>query len=660
MAAIVLNVLGGTVHAQAPKPNLIFFLSDDQGVDATEGPSFANTLSVHTPNLASFASRGCVFTTTRVNPTCSPTRAMLLSGRSALQTGQMGTVSPEHPIEFRDRLVLQGQERTIPEMLKDLGYYTILIDKWHLGYSETLNQTPELQGFDLVEPVERYRRFDDPDVVGDEHMTLMTNLAISAVQNRPDPNAPYALFFWSIEPHRHNQTDSNGFGWWRVDEALLSSGEPYYHADPRDDTERDRYRAVVEAADNEFARLLRELGVVDAQGGYIDQSDSVVMFMSDNGTPSVVSDDPGRVKGSLYEGGIRVPFVVFGERVPARGAVARLVSGLDLYDTMADIAGVPEHLRGNGPRESMSFADTIGWLHVHLPRREYTLSSAGKSAFLPFEVALANSDYKLIVPAGLGWHDPREALFFDLQADPLERTNLLDGNMSRAQTEAFMLMRDVVADHWPSAVGLPLPIHVDVPLTDVVSIDSQNQLYQGPLPIGHINPGDPSANEARILLRFDVARIRSLLPPHARAGDIERIQLILPFDADILTPEGTDTGPIRIHPMTRNWYSSPPSWNEIANAYRGEVELGVVDVAPHVIVNAPDSISGIPMPSGTPVSFGANTNWLDLVRYWYNHPESNHGVVLIADPLFDLPDPGDDQSVTFLPQAVLRLTVRRR
>ena len=89
--------------ASEVKPNLIFFLTDDQGIDAIEGPGFPNDLDCHTPQLARFAKQGCVFLYTRANPTCSPTRAAVLTGRSSFETGQMGTVGADHPPFYRDR-----------------------------------------------------------------------------------------------------------------------------------------------------------------------------------------------------------------------------------------------------------------------------------------------------------------------------------------------------------------------------------------------------------------------------------------------------------------------------------------------------------------------------------------------------------------------------
>ncbi len=174
LAALALNC-SFTVSALAQElPNLIFILTDDQGIDAIEWPP--NTRAderVRTPRLNRMAEQGVSFTNFRVNPNSSPTRACLMTGRSALDTGVVGVIGRYTPLagmgnpcestpltgtvaKVTNRLALQTQERTIAEVLQDMGYYTILIDKWHLGYNEGIEPTPEdhgllptQQGFDI-------------------------------------------------------------------------------------------------------------------------------------------------------------------------------------------------------------------------------------------------------------------------------------------------------------------------------------------------------------------------------------------------------------------------------------------------------------------------------------------------------------------------------
>src|SRR5690606_35879107 len=142
------------------------------------------------------------------------------------------------------------------------GYYTIFVDKWHTGWNPDLGLMPEQQGFDVSFLWPDYIHLDDPLLTGDEHLSRMMDLAIEAVLNRPDPDQPYALFFWSIDAHaRTDPQQRERMRWWRVDESLLPSGEDYYSAGV--DSERNRYRAIIEAIDTEVGRLLRTLEVID-------------------------------------------------------------------------------------------------------------------------------------------------------------------------------------------------------------------------------------------------------------------------------------------------------------------------------------------------------------------------------------------------------------
>lgn len=354
-------------------PNIIFILTDDQGLDAIEPPMGSNELNVHTPILKRLASQGTVFQYARMNPVCSPTRASILSGRHAFHTGVTYVISEFTPLPDRDLVSLQTYERTFAEMLHDMGYYTVHIDKWHVGWSESDGQMPTAQGFDVSYLRGDYIDLDLPNVVGDEHLSRMVDFAIDSIAGTPGSGAqPYLLYFASYDPHRRNSLDADGMNWWKVDSALLPSGEDYY-AVP---SQVDRYRAVVEAVDTEIGRLLRELGVIDANGNYIEASNTVVLITSDNGTDREVSVFHEKAKGMLFEGGLRVPLFVFGAGVPARGLVLdRPVNHVDFYDTIADIVGASEAQRGPAPRNSQSFADAIGWGGPSPASRAFTISN---------------------------------------------------------------------------------------------------------------------------------------------------------------------------------------------------------------------------------------------------------------------------------------------
>lgn len=349
------------------------------------------------PNLFAMAQQGVSFTRCRVNPNCSPTRAALMTGRSALDTGVVGVIGRYQPIEepgnpcvsnslqgvgaqVTNRLAIQTHEKTIADVLHDLeedGYYTILIDKWHLGYNEDqedLGLLPTQQGFDEFYDWKATICEDDPNNVGDEHMVDAYEWAVNAVNNRPwigEEPMPYALFFHTITPHKRH-LDDDELAWWAVDPELTPHTAEYstYEGYPNN---KYRFLQNLEAIDTVISRMLGELAVVAEiaeEWPYLDNSNTVVFFTSDNGTDPLVSTfGGGRAKNSLYEGGIRVPLFVMGEDVPGNTSNPivnnRQVSHVDFYNTICHIIGASDEQKNNPlgkyPRRSMSFADSIGW-----------------------------------------------------------------------------------------------------------------------------------------------------------------------------------------------------------------------------------------------------------------------------------------------------------
>lgn len=658
---VVACALASSARVQATPPNIVFILTDDQGLDSIDIPGSTNELNCFTPNLRHFAQQGRVFPQTRVNPYCSPTRAGLLTGRQALQTGVTGVLGSLDPQPDGTKLSLQTYERCISEVLQDVGYHTVLVDKWHVGWNYDKGQMPLDQGFNRFLAYGFIAWMDDPIRVGDEHITTMVDWVVERVIERPDPNQPYAAFVWGIDPHkRHDITGRENHLWWKVHTDLLPSGEPYYKPDPDEDTNLDRYRAVVESIDTELARMLQEMGVVDANLNYIPESNTVVFFMSDNGTVREVSADPNHAKGTIYDAGIRVPFFVFGEGVPADGQLSdRLISHTDFYDTVCDIIDATPAQRGTAPREGQSFADAIGW-SAPLPPRTVQISSVGDLDPTKHRVTITNGQYKLVSPGGaVGFYDDAQAEFYDLLADPTERDNLLLTNMNKVQRDTLWVMRNELAARWGTAVCIPQAgVEVDIPLTHVMCVTSTNSRPPLPVvPVGHEVAGGGSTFESRILLRFDIASLDALLPPGKDVDDISSAQIIVPFSADSAAVDETDTAPLTIHPATVDWVRYPNlMWDRLRTAYLGIYHLGDFDPAPHIIPSprrADGSLWGLPMPDGSLVCFGTGTSLADAVRFWHANPSMNFGAVVMSTPLSDV---NGDQQVFFRPEgAVLRV-----
>ena len=478
---------GAVLGQPLEQPNIIFVLTDDQGVESIEGTPWSSEMPMYTPTLSRLSELGVSFTNARVNANCSPTRAALFTGRSGLRTGVIGVLRQfseppnvcvshdpltDNAAMATDLLSLQAYERTIAEALQAAGYYTILIDKWHVGrnLADEVNRKllPTQQGFDVFEDWQDYICDDDENSNEDtDHMVRMAGKAVTAAMNAPEP---WALFFHTISPHRRHP-DSGGRMWWDVDEDLIPLSKHL------GDNNEERFIQNVEAIDTVIREnLLRQLDIIVGAGyqfNYDVNSNTVIVFMSDNGTDQVVSSYGGyRAKGSPYEGGINVPLIVLGERIsdtPLEGTIdTRQVAHVDFFDTLADIAGVSQLDRANNvglPREGISFADAIGWWdHGPVPSpRLYTLASCGVvDVSEELRVSFVSNDgYKLIAKGGgAGLHEMvdenGDALdeFYYLMNDPSESLNLIDAGMTEDQTATYYDMRDLLVDYWPTSVSV--------------------------------------------------------------------------------------------------------------------------------------------------------------------------------------------------------------
>ncbi len=411
LAAILMSCsLASPVFAQEP-PNLIFILTDDMGLEAIQwaGDEGQRSELIYTKNLNAMSQQGVSFRRCRVNPNCSPTRACLMTGRSALDNGVVGVLGRYNPLDdagnpcestalsgapawVTNRLALQTQERTIAEVLKQMGYYTILIDKWHLGYdegypvSEGRELLPYTQGFDVfVDWMDDIcDGYDDPEhyFYADHHMLRAMQAARDAVNNRPNPTTtPYALFFHTITPHKRHSDGTSG--WWEIDDTSLLDETSEYG-----DTKEERFAQNVEALDTALLRELLRTGgdrlqVLDPETAeYQSQSNTIVFFLGDNGIDEILNS---KAKNTLYEGGIRVPLFVMGEGItgtPYQDTLDdRQISHVDIYDTICDIVGATterDNPNGAFPRRGESFAYNIGYSQIE-ETRDITVCSLGNA-----------------------------------------------------------------------------------------------------------------------------------------------------------------------------------------------------------------------------------------------------------------------------------------
>lgn len=315
--------------------NILLILLDDIGVDKVAAYG-VHPSPPETPVMDQLASEGLRFTHAYANPTCSPSRSALLTGRHARRTGiGRWILAPNSTVD------LAGYERTLAEYLRDgpHGYTSTVAGKWHLVRYSRNNPGlhPLNQGFDhhagtLSNPREAIQPGNFPrsytnwekniDGVQAWTTTYMTtdtvDEAIDAMETLSEPWFVYVPFNAAHEPLH------------RPPDHLLK--DPL----PEEPTDIELYDATVEALDIELGRMLD--GIPSEQ-----RDDTTIILVGDNGTISAgISPpfDPDRRKGTVYEGGVRVPLIVSGNGVTATGSHDRMVHLVDVFATVAELGGV--------------------------------------------------------------------------------------------------------------------------------------------------------------------------------------------------------------------------------------------------------------------------------------------------------------------------------
>ncbi len=308
------------------RPNVVVLLADDLGyqdIGCYGGP-------VRTPTLDHLAAEGVRFTDFYAGaPVCGPSRAVLLTGRHHARTGMYGNVI------FKDyqKPHLLEREATLPEVLKAHGYATAHFGKWHLGMParNVKKPTPAEHGFDYwfgmnsgahpshKDPVNFLRNGQRVGKIEGYSCQIIVDEAISWLNQKRDPETPFFLNFWFHEPH---------------DPIAAPDGIVSRYGDLND--EAAIYSGTIENTDRAIARLLDKLRAIDAL------ENTLVFYTSDNG--SYRDDRNGGLrgrKGSLYEGGIRVPGIFYWPGNIPRGRVEGEPAGVvDLLPTVCGLLGI--------------------------------------------------------------------------------------------------------------------------------------------------------------------------------------------------------------------------------------------------------------------------------------------------------------------------------
>ncbi|MBE2180426.1 MAG: sulfatase-like hydrolase/transferase [Chthoniobacterales bacterium] len=444
--------------ATPKKPNIILVVADDLGwgdlACYPKGEAWGDEAKTTTPNLDKLAATGVMCTQGyATGMVCAPSRAGLLTGKNQQRFGYYGFADTVPPFPADLKL--------LPAALKDAGYRTGMIGKWHLSFDES--SRPLDRGFDrffgflggqhdyyqptvgeVMHGVGRGRDahiFDQEEPVKEVKFLTdeFTDRAIDFMEQAGD--TPFFLYLPYNAPHPPMQAP-----WEYLQKYAAPDGKF---------TPRDVAKASIESLDSNIGRIvdwLEEKGLRD---------DTLIVFTSDNGGSD---GGPGRVlqhngglkgrKGTWYEGGTRVPFILnWPEGLPRGEVYKKPVSQLDLYPTFlaaAGDAGTEESAQLDG----VNLLPYLDGTDPNAPRRQFYWCVDNDTAW-----AVRDGDWKLVLedsdPDTLGGKfrgdAPREYVLqlYNIEADPLETRNLADENPEKV-AELQKLMAAFRAQTKPS------------------------------------------------------------------------------------------------------------------------------------------------------------------------------------------------------------------
>ena len=420
-----------SAEAAAPpgRPNLLVVVLDDVGTDMVG--AYGDPDAPCTPSLDALAAGGVRLDRAYANPVCSPSRACLLTGRYGFRTGVGTAIAAGDPAAAQG---LAAGTPSLPEWLAEGGYASAAIGKWHLAGAGEPPTHPNDLGFATYRghlaqvggSIGSYFRWDRT-VDGVTALsrayatTRQTADALEVLAGLPQPWLGFVSFSAAHGPYQAPD-----------EEACASAAGCACPVTPSA-TQAQRYRAIVESADAHIGLLVRALWA--ATGG-----DLVVMVLGDNGTPrGLGAPCPRSGKGVVHEGGIRVPWIVYGKGV-VPGVRSDLVQTTDLAATLCELADLPVPAEA---RDSLSFAPVLRGRPG--PRRTVYAEFFSPNG-LPFAPeqhrrAVLDQRWKLIRRFGHTSSLPAEELY-DLAADPCETTDLLLAPLSAEARAAYLRLED--------------------------------------------------------------------------------------------------------------------------------------------------------------------------------------------------------------------------
>ena len=424
--------------AIAAAPNILLIIADDLGADSFPLTAVPAASVPPMPNISALKSQGILFTNAHAHPTCSPTRASMLTGRHPFRTGigaplAGGAGSPQLP----------STEFTLPDAFAanvGLGYSLAMFGKWHLNSGAGSADTPRSIG-------------GWPHFAGTITGALPDFSAWSKVTNGvTTASTTYATTDTADDVLDFIQSRPSGIPWFAW--AAFNAPHTPFHVPPahlhsynNPSTNRQMFEAMCEALDTEVGRILSAVNLAETN----------VIFLGDNGTMGNIIQPPynnAHSKQTLYQGGTRVPLIIAGPAVanPNRTSDAP-VHAVDLYSTILEIAGI--NIAATQPAENPIDSNSLTpILQNHgEPARIIMSQSFGED--------LNTSASGRVITDAAGFSliqfDNGSEELFNIITDPNQTSNLLGTSISHeAQTAYALLKQQTVSYSAGGASGDPL------------------------------------------------------------------------------------------------------------------------------------------------------------------------------------------------------------
>lgn len=407
-AAALLSLFAVAAQAAAPRPpNILVFLADDLGWG--DLGCYGHPI-IKTPHLDAFARQGVRLTQAYAgSAVCSPSRSAILTGRTPYRNGVFTWIPEGREVHLRT------SEIALPKLLQARGYATCHVGKWHLNshFNQPTQPQPNDHGYDWwlatqnnaapthENPTNFVRNGRPVGPLQGYSAPLVAAEATAWLKQHRDPSRPFLLSIWTHEPHYPIKSDP-------AFKAL--------YPDLTDDVQREHHANVTQL-DHAFGLVMRTLDDLNLA------DETLVIFTSDNGPEGDGIRTPGRGstgglrsrKRSVYEGGIRVPFLVRWPGHTRAGSTSDApVIGSDIFVTAVKAAGA--RLPADRVLDGGDFLPALTGRPVERARPLYWRCPIAPE---PLKTAMRLGDWKIIADEALTTFE-----LYHVQRDPRETTEL--------------------------------------------------------------------------------------------------------------------------------------------------------------------------------------------------------------------------------------------